>query len=121
VIFIFKGGFTVNRTFSIKKNEEIEKIIQNKNRVSDPYFVLYKQENLINTHFRFAVSVPKKFGDAVHRNQVKRRVRAVVDQKQFVKTMDFFLVVKAAANTLEYSEIAAGLEKLFARAKILEG
>lgn len=111
----------MNRTFSIKKNLEIEKIMQSKNRVSDPFFVLYKLENLNNSHFRFAISVPKKYGDAVHRNQVKRRVRAVVDQKQFVKTMDFFIVVKAAANTLDYAQIAAGLEKLFARAKILEG
>ena len=111
----------MNRTFSIKKNLEIEKIMQSKIRVSDPCFVLYKLENLNNPHFRFAVSVPKKFGDAVHRNQVKRRVRAVVDQKQFVKTIDFFIVVKAAANTLEFSQIAVSLEKLFARAKILEG
>jgi len=117
----FKGGFLLKKEYSIKKNSEIEKIIQRKNSVGDQFFVIYKAEQTKYPHFRFAQSVSKKFGNAVKRNLVKRRVREIILQNQFKSNHEFFIVIKPAANKLEFLELKNDLEKLFARAKILEG
>lgn len=111
----------MNRDYHVKKNTDIEKIIQAKISVGDSYFVVYRKENHDNPHMHFAISVPKKFGNAVKRNQAKRRVRDIISNHRFKNNFDFFVVVKPSANQLEYQEIADDLHKLFARAKLLEG
>jgi len=111
----------VNKDFHVKKSAEIEKIIQAKISVGDQYFVVYRRENHDNLHMRFAVSVPKKYGNAVERNLMKRRIREVVSKLGFLKQFDFFIVVKSSSSKLDYQQISDDLYKLFARAKILEG
>lgn len=110
----------MNKTFHVKKSTEIEKIIKAKNSVGDQYFVVYRLKNHDNLHMRFAISVPKKYGNAVERNKIKRRIRDIVSKLAFQKHYDFFIVVKSSASGLDYQSIADDLYKLFARAKILE-
>ncbi|PKK96394.1 MAG: ribonuclease P protein component [Tenericutes bacterium HGW-Tenericutes-1] len=110
----------MNKDFHVKKSTEIEKIIKAKISVGDQYFVVYKQENHDNLHMRFAISVPKKYGNAVERNKMKRRIREVVSKLAFFKHYDFFIVVKSSASKLDFKAISDDLYKLFARAKILE-
>ncbi len=110
----------MNKTFHVKKSSEIEKIIHAKNSVGDQYFVVYRQENHDNLHMRFAISVPKKYGNAVQRNLMKRRIREVVSKISFLHHIDFFIVVKSSASRLSFQEINDDLYKLFARAKIIE-
>lgn len=110
----------MEKAYRVKKNTEIEKIIQKKESVGDGFFVVYKAENRKTGHFRFAVSVSKKFGIAVERNLVKRRVREIVAATDFQDRYDFLIVVKPAANRLEFMDIKTDLHKLFARAKITE-
>ena len=71
-------------------------------------------------HFRFAVSVNKKYGNAPERNKAKRRVREVV-RKYTYKNYDFFIVIKNNAKDLSFQDIHDKLLKLFKRAEILEG
>jgi ribonuclease P protein component len=110
----------MEKAFRIKKNTEIEKIIHRKDSVGDGFFVIYKTENLKTGHFRFAISVSKKYGIAVERNLVKRRIREIVSAQTFQDRYDFLVVVKPAANRLGFSEIKNALNKLFAKAKITE-
>ena len=118
--FCFLGRERMEKAFRVKKNTEIEKIIQKKDSVGDGFFVVYKYENLKTGHFRFAVSVSKKFGIAVERNLVKRRVREIVSAEDFQARFDFLVIVKPAANRLDFQEIKTALNKLFAKAKIIE-
>ena len=110
----------MNKDFHVKKSTEIEIIIKAKISVGDQYFVVYKLENHDNLHMRFAISVPKRYGTAVERNKIKRRIRDVISKNAFKKQYDFFIVVKSSAAGLDYQSIANDLYKLFARAKILE-
>lgn len=111
----------MEKAYRVKKSAEIEKIMKNKTSVGDGYFVVYKKQNQDLSHFRFAISVPKKYGNAVMRNLMKRRVREVIRTQKFDSTIEFFVIVKPKANTLSFQEIQMYLTKLFARAKILEG
>ena len=103
---------------TIKNNKEIQDILNTKNATVGSNFIIYKKENH-DDRTRFAISVSKKFGNAVKRNQIKRRVRAVVDQNNY-KKYDIFIIIRPKAKNLNFDEICKELNVLFLEAKILE-
>ena len=108
----------MKKEYRVKKGKEIEMIIKDKKSVGNKYFVVYKKENHENTHFRFAVSVPKKYGNAVKRNKIKRQVREIVSKRDIFPQIDIFVVVKANANTLEFKDIKKSIETLIKKQNI---
>jgi ribonuclease P protein component len=111
----------VKKAYRIKKNSEIESLMKQRQSVGDGFFALYHIRNSQHEHFRYAISVPKKFGSAIARNQAKRRIREIVRKLTLPNNVDFFVVIKPKANTLNFWEMKEILYKLFARAKIIEG
>ncbi|MFA5007065.1 MAG: ribonuclease P protein component [Candidatus Izemoplasmatales bacterium] len=109
----------MDKSYHVRKNEDIEKIIKRKDTVGDSCFVVYKLINPVVAHLRFAISVPKKYGNAVERNLIRRRVREIVTHASLKDDFDYFIVVKPAAAGLNFAELSADLHKLFARAKII--
>ena len=111
----------MKKKYRIKKNQEIEAIIKLKQTVGDPYFVIYTQPLQVE-HFRFAVSVGKKFGNAPERNLAKRRVREIVRAHQGqTPSKDFFIVIKPKSKGLKYAEMYERIHTLLKRAKVLKG
>ena len=98
---------SINKEYSIKKNQEIEKILKEKNSVGNKYFVIYRSLNKETTHFRFALSIGKKYGIAVKRNLMKRRVREIIRNNinLLKNNMDYIFVIKPASNELDFFEI----------------
>ena len=109
----------MKKAYRIKKNDEIQQLIQRKQTVGNSYFVLYYIENHDHDHFRYAISVPKKYGIAVKRNLMKRRIREIIKINFFKNWVDFFIVAKTKAADLNFLEIRKILENLFAQAEIL--
>lgn len=109
----------MKKEYRIKKSDEIQKLIQHRKSVGDSYFVLYVKKNHENKHFRYALSVPKKYGNAVQRNLMKRRLREIIKVNDIKDEFDIFIVAKKKAVELSYKEINRLIEKLFVRAKIL--
>ncbi len=109
----------MKKEYRVKKNQEIIDLLKLKQTVGDRYFVIYKS-NVKESHFRYAVSVNKKYGNAPERNKAKRRVREVVKLYQY-KNIDFFIVIKTTVIELSFNDIHNKLLKLFKRAEILEG
>ena len=104
----------------IKKTEEIEAIVKNKQSVSGENFVIYKKENHLPVGPRFALSVPKKFGIAVKRNLIKRRIRSIYDSLNIKKEYDVFVVAKQKASILSFKQIEEDLLMLFEKANLVE-
>jgi ribonuclease P protein component len=109
----------LKKEYRIKKSSEIQKLIKNKKTVGNSYFVLYYLKNHEIQNFRYALSVPKKYGNAVQRNLMKRRLREIIKVNTFNNEFDFFVVVKTKAKELSFDQINNLIEKLFAKAKIL--
>jgi ribonuclease P protein component len=66
----------MQKQYRIKKNEEIADIVTSHKRVTNKYFFTYYQPS--NDSFKIAISVSKKYGNAVERNHAKRIVREIV-------------------------------------------
>ena len=110
----------MKKELKIKKSEEIEAVIKNKQSVSGENFIVYKKENHLPVGPRFALSVPKKFGIAVKRNLMKRRIRSIFDSLNIKKEYDVFVVAKQQSSTISFKQVEEELTSLFERANLVE-
>lgn len=109
----------MKKEYRVKKSSDIEMIIKQRISTGNKYFVVYKRKNHENTHFKAAVSVSKKYGNAVKRNKIKRQVREIVSKLDILPNFDIFIVVKNNANQLGFSEIKKSLETLIKKQNIM--
>lgn len=109
----------MKKEYRVKKSSEIERIMKVKQSKANAHFVIYKNKNHENTHFRFAVSVSKKFGNAVHRNKIKRQVREIISKIDIKDNYDIFIVVRNKANMLSFSESKELITSLVKKLNIL--
>ena len=107
----------MEKAYRIKKNQEIDALVKQRNSAANSFFVVYAAVNKID-HFRFAVSVSKKYGNAVERNKIKRRIREITRQANITAKTDFLIVAKPTARKLDFKEIKDNLTPLFVKAKI---
>jgi ribonuclease P protein component len=102
----------MNKTYRIKKNEEIKALIDKRTTVGNQHFTVYYQRTSVDS-FRFAVSVNKKWGTAPERNKMKRRIRDVVSRnKNQLHHIDFLIVTKATTKGIGFEKIKESLSSL---------
>ena len=100
----------MKKEFRIKKTQEIESVIKENKSVNSLEMRFFVKKVNETSHFRYAISVGKKIGNAVIRNKVKRRIRMLFQKNnKILDKYDFFLIAKAQINDLKYNE----LEDLF--------
>ena len=87
--------------------------MENGDSVANRAFVSYKLEKKENKHFRVGISVGKKIGNAVIRNQVKRKIRHALmelDKEQnFNHELDFIVIARKPVSQMDYLEIKKSL------------
>ncbi|QVK21244.1 ribonuclease P protein component [Mycoplasmatota bacterium] len=109
----------MKKKYRIKKSDEIVQILKKRKTVGNKYFVIYKSENRKITNFRYAVSVNKKYGNAVERNHIKRQVREIIQKNSSnLEKMDIFIVIKLVARELKFKEIEENIIKLLKKAEM---
>lgn len=111
----------MNKRQRIKKNEEFQKVFKKGKSFANRQFVVYclKKEQ---QEFRIGLSVGKKVGNAVARNQVKRYIRqAFLELKDDVKQdMDYVIIARTQAASLDFHETKKSLEHVLKIAKVLK-
>ena len=113
----------MKKEYRVKENQEIELILKNKIYKSNRYFSVYKRINKETSHFRYAISVGKKIGNAVVRNKVKRQVTSIIDNLNLNlnSNTDVFIIVRPAVKDIEFLKMKSQLEYLFNKQKLLQG
>lgn len=106
----------MKKEFRIKKSKEIDAIIHRKQRIGNDFFVVYYKENNL-THFRFAISIGRKYGNAVNRNKIKRQIRSIVRNQSSLPNYDYVIVVKKKADTLTYQTMVETITKQLNKSK----
>jgi len=71
---------------------------------------------------RFGFSVSKKVGKAHDRNRVKRRLREICrrERPRLRRGFDAVFVVRTAANTADFAQLAQSAPELFRKAGLIE-
>ena len=81
----------------VKSNVEFNNIIQKGKKLSNKYFTIFFIES-DQTIVRFGISAPKKLGNAVIRNKLKRQTRHLVDETKnlFKNRRNYIIITKEA-------------------------
>ncbi|PLT33226.1 ribonuclease P protein component [Bacillus sp. V5-8f] len=109
----------MKKKLRIKKNDEFQRVFQKGESFANRQFVVYVLDKPNQDHFRIGLSVSKKMGNAVERNQIKRYIRQsflelmddiktgrdyVVIARKPVAEMDFFQVKKSLIHVMKRSQ-----------------
>lgn len=110
----------MKKKYRIKKYSEIDAIFKTRNGVGDRFFVIYQGESEEN-NFRFALTIGKKYGNAVKRNLIKRQIRMVIYEiHHLIKHTQFVIVIKPLASTLSFQEIKQKIIKLMKKGNLMK-
>ena len=69
-----------SKILALSKNEEFKNLLKQK-KISNKYVTIFfgKLDDKDNKRFNISFSVKKKIGNAVKRNRIKRRLRAIIN------------------------------------------
>ena len=95
----------------LRKSWEFQRVWKMGCKLHTPHFILLVAENSLSSS-RLGLTVSRKIGNAVKRNQVKRQVREFFRRKKnhFSYKVDFSVIAKRGAASLSISDIHAELQ-----------
>ena len=97
----------------IKKNAEFNKVMDGGKVVKSDSLTLYFLENELG-YTRIGISIPKKSGNAVVRNKMKRQIRAIIaSDVDLSKSFDIILIARKQFNIEEFAKTRIDLDYLF--------
>lgn len=103
----------MQKRFRLKKNHEIASVVKSRKRVSSLCYTVYYMKNNNNLN-RYAISVGKKYGNAVERNYAKRIVREIIrPMKDVHPYANVVVVIKEHFKNKKFLELKEELTKLF--------
>ncbi|MGK8865238.1 ribonuclease P protein component [Streptococcus oralis] len=111
----------MKKSFRVKREKDFKAIFKDGTSFANRKFVVYQLENQQN-HFRVGLSVSKKLGNAVTRNQIKRRIRHILQSVKgsLVDHVDFVVIARKGVETLEYAEMEKNLLHVLKLSKIYQ-
>jgi len=111
----------LKKSFRVKREKDFKAIFKDGTSFANRKFVVYQLENQQN-HFRVGLSVSKKLGNAVTRNQIKRRIRHIIQNAKgsLVDHVDFVVIARKGVETLEYVEMEKNLLHVLKLSKIYQ-
>ena len=111
----------MKKSFRVKREKDFKAIFKDGTSFANRKFVVYQLEPQQN-HFRVGLSVSKKLGNAVTRNQIKRRIRHILQSVKgsLVEHVDFVVIARKGVETLEYAEMEKNLLHVLKLSKIYQ-
>lgn len=106
----------------VKKEIDIQKVFRKGKSFANRQFVIYGLEKEGQEQFRIGLSVSKKLGNAVKRNQIKRYIRQSFHEldSAIKQNMDYVIIARKPAATLSFEETKNSLEHVLKVSKVLK-
>ena len=101
----------MNKKYIIRKNEDIQNIVNNSNKITNKYFVIFYVSNNLN-HNRYCISVGKKIGKAHVRNLYKRRIKDILIKNDINNHNDYVIILRNSVLEITYNVMQDELIKL---------
>lgn len=110
----------MKKIYRIKKQDEFQKVLKKGNSFANRELVIYYMKNTEQAHFRIGISVGKKVGNAVMRNQIKRYIRqAVLELKDDIDpTIDFVIIARNPTKQMNFFMIKKSLQHLLYKQRL---
>jgi ribonuclease P protein component len=110
-----KGKYTLEKFRRILRSSEYERIWREGRRYQTTHFVVIVNPG--DTYSRLGLTVSRKVGNAVCRNQLKRWVRELfrLNYKTFGQIVDISIIAKRNAGDLTHLQLDRELLTVFAR------
>ena len=111
----------MQKSYRIKKSQEIEQVMKRGRSKANAYFIVYKYANKETDNFRIANSVRKKIGKAFESNKIKRYIRNGTTEHKHEKNSeyDYFVIVRKGVKDLDYATFKEKLEQLYKKMDII--
>ena len=94
----------MNKKYIIRKNEEIQNIVNNSKKIVNKFFVVYFTKNDHNYN-RYCISVSKKIGKANIRNLYKRRLKDILMKNNINNSCDYVIILRKSILDISYKKI----------------
>ena len=111
----------MKNNFRLKREKDFEAIFKEGTSFANRKFVIYRLENK-QKHFRVGLSVSKRLGNAVTRNQIKRRIRHILQNAkgEISEDVDFVVIARNGVEALGYAEMEKNLLHVLKLSKIYQ-
>lgn len=98
---------------SLRRRSDFSRVQRRGKRHNGPLFVLLTSEARDGS--RIGITVSKAVGNAVIRNRLRRRVKAILDRSTFGTPpyRDCVLIAKAGSGEADFAAVTAELDRLF--------
>lgn len=105
----------------IKKNEEFQYIFKHGKSFANRQLVIYYAEKPGQEHFRIGLSVGKKIGNAVKRNQIKRYLRQAFHEMEsdIRPDIDIIIIARQPTKSMGFHEMKKSLSHLLYKQQLL--
>lgn len=112
----------MKKELRIKKNKEFQEAFQKGHSFANRQFVVYALTKEDQDYFRIGLSVSKKIGNAVMRNQIKRYIRQAVFElsDQILKGNDYIVIARKPLAEMDFFEVKKSLTHVLKVGKVLK-
>ncbi|MBB5174782.1 ribonuclease P protein component [Texcoconibacillus texcoconensis] len=112
----------MKKEYRLKKNEEFQEVFKKGKSFANRQLVLYKCENQNQEHFRVGLSVSKKIGNAVVRNQIKRYLREAIRHMDppLKGGYDYIVIARKPIRNMSSNDIQKSLHHVSKKAGALD-
>lgn len=112
----------MKKTYRIKKNQDFQIVFKQGSSVANRQFVLYILERKEQEHFRIGLSVSKKIGNAVKRNEIKRYIRQSFHEfeDQVLNGRDYVIIARKPTAEMNFHEVKKSLQHVLKVGKCLK-
>ena len=103
----------------LKESRDFDRIIKNNKPYKYKDYIIFIERNTKSV-YKFGLTVGKKVGNAVNRNKIKRRLKAIIDKKDYQNGFNCIIIVGRGINERNFNEIEHNLIDAFKNLNILK-
>ncbi|UOQ83799.1 ribonuclease P protein component [Gracilibacillus salinarum] len=112
----------MKKAWRIKKNSEFQEVFKKGASFANRQLVIYFLHKDQQDHYRIGLSVSKKIGNAVVRNQVKRYIRQIFHEldEKIKNEYDIIIIARQPAKEMDYYQFKKSVSHLLFKTKLLK-
>lgn len=112
----------MKKAYRIKKNDEFQRIFNVGKSFANRELVIFYIEKPGQTHFRVGLSVGKKIGNAVMRNQIKRYLRESLRSldREIKDEYDIIIIARNPTKNMGLEQMRSSLTHLLHRERLFK-